>query len=159
MQIITDIVDSRRLLIWTKMIRRPVCPPFRMDGQMTCNFFAFSTVFQPYQDDGRLIMKGHVQWNSVYGREDLTSSGIYSSRRLLILTKMIRRPVCLPFRMDGQMTCNFFAFSTVFQPYQDDGRLIMKGRVQWNSVYGREDLTSSGDRTQSANSVGQRLTH
>ena len=67
MQIIIEIVDSRRLLIWTKMIRRPVCLPFRIDGQMTCDFLAFSTVFQPYQDIGRLIMKGRVQWNSVYG--------------------------------------------------------------------------------------------
>ena len=31
--------------------------------------------------------------------------------------------------------------------------------VQWNSVYGWEDVTSSEDRTRSARSVGQRLTH
>ena len=37
------------------------------DGWMTCDFTSFSTVFQSYQDDGRLIMKGCVQWNSVYG--------------------------------------------------------------------------------------------
>ena len=36
----------------------------------------------------------------------------------------------------GWMTCDFFmSFPTVFQSYQDDGRLIMKGCVQWNSVY------------------------
>ena len=35
----------------------------------------------------------------------------------------------------------------------------MKGCVQWNSIYGWEDFTSSEDRTQSARSVGQRLTH
>ena len=31
-----------------------------MDGRMTCDFTFFSTVtvFQSYQDDGRLIMKG-----------------------------------------------------------------------------------------------------
>ena len=29
---------------------------------MTCDFTSFSTVFQSYQDDGRLIMKGCVQW-------------------------------------------------------------------------------------------------
>ena len=28
-----------------------------MDGWMTCDFTSFSTVFQSYQDDGRLIMK------------------------------------------------------------------------------------------------------
>ena len=37
------------------------------DGWMTCEFTSFSTVFQSYQDDGSLIMKGCVQWNSVYG--------------------------------------------------------------------------------------------
>ena len=30
-----------------------------MDGWMTCDFTFFSTVFQSYQDDGRLIMKGN----------------------------------------------------------------------------------------------------
>ena len=35
----------------------------------------------------------------------------------------------------------------------------MKGCVQWNSVYGWEDFTSSEDQTRSARSVGQRLTH
>ena len=29
---------------------------------MTCDFTSFSTVFQSYQDDERLIMKGCVQW-------------------------------------------------------------------------------------------------
>ena len=38
-----------------------------MDGWMTCDFTSFSTVFQLNQDDGRLIMKGCVQWSSVYG--------------------------------------------------------------------------------------------
>ena len=28
-----------------------------MDGWMICNFTSFSTVFQSYQDGGRLIMK------------------------------------------------------------------------------------------------------
>ena len=35
-----------------------------MDGWMTCDFTSFSTVFQSYQGDGRLIMKGCVQWSS-----------------------------------------------------------------------------------------------
>ena len=38
-----------------------------MDGWMTCGFTSFLTVFQSYQDDVRMIMKGCVQWNSVYG--------------------------------------------------------------------------------------------
>ena len=38
------------------------------DGWMDeCHFTSFSTVFQSYQDGGMLIMKGCVQWNSVYG--------------------------------------------------------------------------------------------
>ena len=57
------------------------------------------------------------------------------------------------------MSCDFTSFSTVFQSYQDDWRLIMKGCVQWNFVNGREDFASSGDQTRSARSVGQRLTH
>ena len=61
--------------------------------------------------------------------------------------------------MDGRMICDFTSFSTVFQSYQDNERLIMKGCVQWSSVYGREDFASGGNRTRSARSVGQRLTH
>ena len=30
-------------------------------------FTSFSTVFQSYQDDGQLTMKGCEQWNPVYG--------------------------------------------------------------------------------------------
>ena len=37
--------------------------------------------------------------------------------------------------MDGLMTCCFTTFSTVFQSYQDDECVIMKGCVQWNPVY------------------------
>ena len=39
----------------------------RMDGWMTCDLMSFLTVFQSYQDDVRMIMKGCVQRNSVYG--------------------------------------------------------------------------------------------
>ena len=37
------------------------------DGWMTCDFTFFLTVFQSYQIDVWMIMKGCVQWNSVYG--------------------------------------------------------------------------------------------
>ena len=37
---------------------------------MICYFKSFSTVFQLYQDDDRMIMKGYVQWNPVYSRGD-----------------------------------------------------------------------------------------
>ena len=40
---------------------------FKMDGWMTCDFVSFQTVFQSYQDDGPMIMKGCVQWNPVNG--------------------------------------------------------------------------------------------
>ena len=49
--------------------------------------------------------------------------------------------------MDGWMTCAFTSFSTVFQSYQDDGWMIMKGCVQLNPVYGLEDFVWSGART------------
>ena len=62
-------------------------------------------------------------------------------------------------KMMVMMTCDFTSFLTVFQSYQDDVWMRMIGCVQWNSVYGREDFTSSEDRTRSARSVGQRLTH
>ena len=45
------------------------------------------------------------------------------------------------------MTCDFTSFPTVFQSYQDDGRSIMNGSVQRNSVYGLADFALSGDRT------------
>ena len=34
-------------------------------GWMTCDFTSFSTVCESYQDDGRVIMKGFVQWKPV----------------------------------------------------------------------------------------------
>ena len=37
------------------------------------------------------------------------------------------------------------SFSTVFQSYQDDGRLIMKDCEQWNFVYTSEDFALSGN--------------
>ena len=43
------------------------------------------------------------------------------------------------------MTCDFTSFLTVFQSYQDDVWVIMNGYVQWNSVHGGEDFTSSED--------------
>ena len=61
--------------------------------------------------------------------------------------------------IDGSMTCDFTFFLTVFQSYQADVWMIMKGYEEWNSVYGGEDFTSSVDRTRSAGSVGQRLPH
>ena len=53
------------------------------------------------------------------------------------LTKIMRFQVLLEAvtRMDGLMTCCLTTFLTVFQSYQDDECVIMKGCVQWNPVY------------------------
>ena len=60
----------------------PIYPKFRfrerMNGWMTCDFTSFSTAFQSYQDDGRVIMKGCVHWNPW---EDFASSGTRSRDR------------------------------------------------------------------------------
>ena len=47
-----------------------------MDGWMTCDVTSFSTVFQSYQDDERLIIKSCVQWSSVYVEKILPHTGI-----------------------------------------------------------------------------------
>ena len=49
--------------------------------------------------------------------------------------------LCLPMTSvvkltGGWMTCEFMSFSTVFHSYHDDERMIMKGCVQLNPVYG-----------------------
>ena len=61
------------------------------------------------------------------------------------------------FKMDGWMTGKFTSFSTVFQSYQDNEQLIMKGCVQWNPI----DKISPrvGLELGTARSVGQCLTH
>ena len=41
--------------------------------------------------------------------------------------------------MNEWITCDFMSFSTVFQWYQDDGRVIMKGRAQ-RTRYNWKDL-------------------
>ena len=38
-----------------------------MDGHL--RFTPFSAVFQSYQDDGQIIMKGCVQWNPFTGEK------------------------------------------------------------------------------------------
>ena len=50
-------------LIYSNILRRII----HLDGWLTCNVTSFATVFQSYQDDERLIMKGYVQLNPVYG--------------------------------------------------------------------------------------------
>ena len=40
------------------------------NGWMTCDFMSFSTIFQSYQDDEWMIMKGCVHWNPGYHWKD-----------------------------------------------------------------------------------------
>ena len=60
---------------------------------------------------------------------------------------------------DGWMTCNFTSFSILFQSYQDDGRMIMKGCVHWNPVSVEKISPRAGIELGTARLVGQRLTH
>ena len=41
-----------------------------MDEWITCDVASFSTAFRSYQDDGRMILKGCVQWNLVNDGKD-----------------------------------------------------------------------------------------
>ena len=45
--------------------------------------------------------------------------------------------------MNGWLICDLGSFLTVFQSYQADGWMIMKGCMQCNPVYGKEDFVSS----------------
>ena len=66
------------------------CWVLLLDEWMTCDFMSFSTVFQSYQDNGRLIMNGCVQWNSIYGCEDLPQAGIKLGRLYQLLLEGTR---------------------------------------------------------------------
>ena len=41
-------------------------PKFVMDGRWICDLKSFLIVFQSYQNDGKVIMKGWVQRNPIY---------------------------------------------------------------------------------------------
>ena len=67
-------------------------------------------------------------------KEEYCSISIYlPSDRGLLLEERICSLSCKS--MDGWMTCDLTSFLTVFQSYQDDVWVIMKGCVKWNSVY------------------------
>ena len=57
------------------------------------------------------------------------------------------------------LTCEFTSFSTVFQSYQDDERLIIKDCVQWNPLTDERISTRAGIELGTSRSVGQRLTY
>ena len=37
-------------------------------------------------------------------------------------------------KIAGSITCEFESFLTVFKSYLDDGRVVMKGCVQWDPI-------------------------
>ena len=49
---------------------------YQIDGWMTSNSTSFSTVFQSYQDDGKLIMKGLCNGAPLTVEKILPSAGI-----------------------------------------------------------------------------------
>ena len=57
------------------------------------------------------------------------------------------------------MTWDIMSSSTVFQSYQDDGQVIMKGCLQWNPIYDLKYLPQVGLKPRTARSAGQSFTH
>ena len=55
--------QTRRNLLSSILSMKTECQ--KRDGWMTCDFTCFLTIFQSYQDDVCMIMKGCVQGNSV----------------------------------------------------------------------------------------------
>ena len=55
--------------------------------------------------------------------------------------------------MDGWMSCDFASFATVFQSYQDDGWVIMKGCVQRLKIF----PPPAGLEPKTAKSVGSNI--
>ena len=49
-------------------------------GWMTCDITSISTVYRSYLDDGRVIMKGCVQWNLFYTVEKMSTSNRNENR-------------------------------------------------------------------------------
>ena len=70
---------------------------------------------------------------------------MYVIKRDIILNYMSLPTLWRGHNKYGWMTCDFTSFLTVFQSYQDDVRLIMKGCVQWNSVTVENIITLSED--------------
>ena len=44
--------------------------PHLSSSWLNCYYPTFSTVFQSYRDNGRVLMKGCVQWDLIYSWED-----------------------------------------------------------------------------------------
>ena len=57
---------------------------------MTCNFTAISTVFQSYQDNGWVTVKGCVQWNLVYSISVISGQWLGDCERLCAMEPCLR---------------------------------------------------------------------
>ena len=92
------------------------------DEWMTCHFTSFSIVFQSYQDygwmDGWLAILRPFQQ---YVSHIRTMGRWIDDLRFYVLFNSIS--VISGLWADGWMTCHFTSFSTVFQWYQDYGRM------------------------------------
>ena len=73
-----------------------------------------------------------------------------------MLNEKLLRPA---YAVDGWIICDFTAISTVFQSYQEDERIIMKGCVQWNPFTVEKTSPRAGLELGTARSIGRRLTH
>ena len=51
-------------------------------------------------------------------------------------------------------TCHFTSFLTAFQSYPDDGRVVMKGCVQWDPDYVWKEIRPAGFEPEIARSAG-----
>ena len=100
-----------------------------------------------------MYIMGQKEWKNVWNSFFLypLHVGLYH-RHLDMCKQTFQRKKTAPFY-------RFYVLSTVFQSYQDNERMIMKGCVQWNRVYGREDFASSGARNWDARLGSYRLTH
>ena len=80
---------------------------------------------------------------TVTNNYSITSANSYSPCnnvvRLIRMQNIIVHNFCLANKnkisLDGWVTCDFMSCLTVFQSYQDDGRMMIKGCAQWNPVY------------------------
>ena len=82
----------------------------KMDGCMTCDFTSFLhvIVFQSYQDDVWMIMKGCVQWKSRWENpQRLTQLSSRSNPRYLVGKRTAQKDIIIDIKKDSQVNNNF----------------------------------------------------
>ena len=65
-----------------------------------------------------------------------TYVSLFNGVQLLQMGFCFPRSTLFPLTAGGWMICEFTSFLTVYPSYPDDVWMILKGCVQWNSVYG-----------------------